>query len=186
MTSPRGFEADLGEGVLLTLRTPESAEPMHRLTVRNLDRLRRWEPWANDEQTIDSIERYTTHQLDQFMSGNVIPAMIVDHGIPIGSASLRMDRYLLIAELGCWVDRDAEGRGIVGRACSALIDHAIAHGMRRIEIRTAATNDRSRRVAERLGFQLEGTLRSALPIGETRLDVAVFGLVIAPDQHTKD
>jgi RimJ/RimL family protein N-acetyltransferase len=159
---------------------------MHRLTVKNLDRLRLWEPWANDEQTIESTERYTKHQLDQFVDGTVIPAMIVDHGIPIGSASLRLDRYLLIAELGYWIDRDAEGRGIVGRACSALIDHAIAHGMRRIEIRTAATNDRSRRVAERLGFQREGTLRSALPIGETRLDVAVFGLVTAHDRHKKD
>lgn len=50
-------------------------------------------------------------------------------------------------------------------------------GIARAEIRTSVENRRSRAVAERLGFAHEGTLRSALPVGDRRHDLAVYGLV---------
>ncbi len=55
---------------------------------------------------------------------------------------------------------------------------ARARGAHRVEIRTAVDNVRSRGLAERLGFTHEGTLRSGMPLGERRVDVAVYGLVL--------
>jgi ribosomal-protein-serine acetyltransferase len=171
------FEFDLGSGYSLALRTLATVETMHRLTEKNLDRLRAWEPWAQGEQSESDLAAFTQFQLDQFARGAVVPTVIFRGDQAVGSASLKLDAYLSTAELGYWIDRDEEGKGIVSRACSALIEHAFGAGMRRLEIRTAAYNERSCRVAERLGFEREGILREALPIGANRLDVALYGRI---------
>ncbi|WP_367948702.1 GNAT family N-acetyltransferase [Rathayibacter sp. VKM Ac-2857] len=87
--------------------------------------------------------------------------------------------YTQTAELGYWIDAAAEGRGAVTRACVALLTEVPRRGIRRVEIRTAVENARSSRVAERLGFTCEGVLASALPLGDERLDVAVYGRTFA-------
>ncbi|WP_044442327.1 GNAT family N-acetyltransferase [Agreia bicolorata] len=161
----------------MALRTLATVEMMHHLTEKNLDRLRRWEPWAQGAQTESDLATFTEFQLGQFARGAAIPTVIFRGDEAVGSASLKLDAYLATAELGYWIDRDEEGKGIVSRACTALIEHARDIGSTRVEIRTAALNERSCRVAERLGFEREGFLRGALPIGEIRLDVALYGLV---------
>ncbi len=44
-------------------------------------------------------------------------------------------------------------------------------------MRTLTTNDRSRRLAERLGFTLEGVLRAAAPFPDGHRDVALYALL---------
>ena len=64
------------------------------------------------------------------------------------------------------------------RAVSALVDHAFSSlGLNRVEIRAAPENRRSRAIADRLGFQLEGTLRQAQRIGDQYLDNAVYSML---------
>ncbi len=174
------FSRDLGDDFFLALRTTATDAAMHRLIERNLDRLRPWEPWAQNEQTEADTAAFTRLQLDLFSRGAAVPALVLQGDDPIGAASLKLDSYLGTSELGYWIDRDWEGRGIMTRACAALIEHAIGAGMRRIEIRTASFNERSCRLAVRLGFEREGLLRQALPIGDHRLDVALYGRIVAP------
>ena len=65
-------------------------------------------------------------------------------------------------EIGYWIDRDWQGRGLVSEAVQALCAVAVKFmGARRVEIRCAPTNARSRAIPERLGFHLDGTLREA-------------------------
>jgi ribosomal-protein-serine acetyltransferase len=172
------FSSELGRGYALALRTVDSIDEMHALTIKNLPRLRAWEPWAQGEQTVESTASFTRYQLGQFIEGSVIPCVITHDGIAIGSATLKVDGYLKSGELGYWIDESAEGQGVVTLACTRLIEHAGQSGIRRLEIRTASRNSRSIAVAERLGFEPEGVLRQALPIGSERLDVSVYGRVL--------
>lgn len=169
---------DLGDGLTLAPRDESTVGAMHELTMRNLDRLRRWEHWAHDEQTRQGMAGYTQFLAGEVDAGRLLAFVIRLDGRPVGAISLRLDRYLGTAELGFWIDHEAEGRGLVTRAAAALVERAKAEGMSRIELRTGVGNDRSRRVAERLGMRHEGTLRSALPVGESRQDVAIYGLVL--------
>ena len=81
-------------------------------------------------------------------------------------------------DLGYWLVSAAEGKGLVTRACAAMIDYAFTDlGLRRLEIKVAESNSRSRAVAERLGFTLEGTARKAEPVKGRWEDLLVFGLL---------
>lgn len=173
------FEHDLGHGCALALRTPETARELIPVITANIDRLRRWEPWAHafDSDDGDPDDSWEREQLRLFTEGLAIPAVIRQDGAAVGAVSARIDRYRGTAELGYWIDAAHEGRGIVRRACRALIARLFVDGIARIEIRTAAHNERSVRLADRLGFHREGTLRRMLPVGGARHDVAVFGLL---------
>ena len=60
-------------------------------------------------------------------------------------------------------------------AVRAYTGHAFeVWGMHRMELRAAVGNARSRAVAERVGFVLEGVLRGAERVGDRHLDVAVY------------
>jgi ribosomal-protein-serine acetyltransferase len=172
------FGRDLGDGYTLTLRDLTTVRPLHELVVANAERLRAAEPWAWQEQTVETIGLHTEHLLGQYAMDRALPCVIRQDDRIVGAASLAFDPYLGQASLGYWVDAGLEGRGVVRRAATVLVGVARARGAARAEIRTAVDNVRSRGLAERLGFTHEGTLRSAMPLGPVRVDVAVYGLVL--------
>lgn len=172
------FGRDLGDGYTLTLRDLTTVEALHRLVQANLDRLRAAEPWAWEPQTREAIGLQTEHLLGQYAMDRALPCVIRQDDRVVGAASLGFDPYLGQASLGYWVDAGLEGRGVVRRAATVLVGVARARGTARAEIRTAVGNARSRGLAERLGFAHEGTLRSGMPLGDVRVDVAVYGLAL--------
>jgi ribosomal-protein-alanine N-acetyltransferase len=69
----------------------------------------------------------------------------------------------LTMELGYWLAEPFWGRGYVAEACRALLTHAFAEYLpERMQARVIEGNTASERVLAKLGFQYEGTLRSAL------------------------
>ena len=172
------FAIDLGDGDGIVLRESWTVTPLHELIEKNLDRLREWEPWAQGEQTQAGLASFTAFEMHQWVEGKSLPAAIVSDGRVVGSVGARIDGYARIADVGYWIDKDAEGRGLVTRAVRALIEHLHTdRGIRRIEIRAAVDNVRSRAVAERLGFTLERVLRSAQVVGDQVNDVALYALI---------
>ncbi len=70
------------------------------------------------------------------------------------------------------------GRGVLTRAASALVAYAFESvGLHRLEILPDVENARSRAVAERLGFRLEGVLRDRLLYADGRGDQAIYALL---------
>ena len=67
-----------------------------------------------------------------------------------------------VAEVGYWVLPDGRGRGVAGRALTAMSDWLFDLGLHRIELMHSVLNEPSCRVAVKNGFDLEGTRRSAL------------------------
>lgn len=172
------FSIVLDDNSDLVLREPWTVDGMHALTTKNLDRLRQWEPWAQGDQTHEGLVRYTQHELNEWVAGRSLPVAIRRGDALVGSVGARIDSYAGIAELGYWIDEDEEGKGLVTLAASALIDHLREdRRLRRLEIRAAVENTRSCAVAERLGFEREGTLRRAQQVGDRVHDVALYALV---------
>ncbi|SCL16195.1 Protein N-acetyltransferase, RimJ/RimL family [Micromonospora nigra] len=90
-----------------------------------------------------------------------------------------------VCEAGCWLEPAAEGRGLVTRAVTRLIDWVVdERGLHRVEWRTDARNARSIAVARRLGMRRDGVLRELLPGPEGRTDLEVWS-VLAPEWRAR-
>jgi RimJ/RimL family protein N-acetyltransferase len=86
------------------------------------------------------------------------------------------------AEIGYLLAPDSRGRGYVTEACARVIDWLFTPapdglGLVRIRWSAPAENTASAAVAQRLGFVLEGRLRSALVHRGSRHDDLVAGLL---------
>jgi RimJ/RimL family protein N-acetyltransferase len=115
--------------------------------------------------------------------GLLAPYVIEDTkaGTILGGANLRLfDPMRDTVELGYWLFVDARGRGVATRAVRALVEHAHANGVVRVEAHVRLGNTASERVLERAGFQREGVKRRLLRHGGARVDATLFAIV-APD-----
>ena len=81
-------------------------------------------------------------------------------------------------EIGFWTAPQARDRGVMTAAARLVIRFGfeILH-LERIEWLALVGNDASLRVAEKLGFQLEGTARAGLLHRDKRVDAWVAGLL---------
>jgi ribosomal-protein-serine acetyltransferase len=99
------------------------------------------------------------------------------HGISWPNAS---------TSIGYWLAEAHQGRGIMTAAVSAYVEHSFkTWRLHRFELRAAVANDRSRAVAERLGFRLEGVLRDAERVGDHTHDLVVYS-ILATEWQTRD
>lgn len=91
-------------------------------------------------------------------------AIAID-GEAVGSIGLfrGSDVYVKSAELGYWLGRDFWGRGVMTRAVEEICAMGFARwDIVRIHADPYAANVGSRRVLEKAGFTLEGTLRQSV------------------------
>jgi ribosomal-protein-serine acetyltransferase len=87
-------------------------------------------------------------------------------------------------EIGCWLGKGAEGRGLMTVAARTLVDWAFrVRGMTRVCWQTTPDNVRSIAVAERLGMRREGVLRKSFAHNGVHHDTIV--LAILADEWAK-
>jgi RimJ/RimL family protein N-acetyltransferase len=81
-----------------------------------------------------------------------------------------------IAEATCWALPRARGRGMITTALSAVLRFGFGGlGLERVSYAWAVGNDASARVAEKCGFTVEGTQRSAWVVDGRRVDCVMAG-----------
>jgi ribosomal-protein-serine acetyltransferase len=169
------FRVDLaGDRYLRLLEEPDAVE-VYALIEANREHLARWLPWAG-QQTFEATMAFirgTRRQLaedDGFQAGIVRDESLV--GV-VGFHSVQWGHRA--TSIGYWLGAAEQGRGTMTLAVAALLDHAFDEwGLNRVEIRAATENHRSRAVAERLGFRLDGILREAERVGDRFFDNAVY------------
>jgi RimJ/RimL family protein N-acetyltransferase len=134
---------------------------------------------------VDSWLAETVHQWR--LGGDGVRLAMVERtsGEIVGSVGLRdTDWEAGRSEIGYGVQARRRGRGYATQAVRALGRWALTDGgMRRVQLRVRLDNVASLRVAEKAGYQREGTLRMADWDGKEAHDLAVFSM-IATDLET--
>ncbi len=180
---PALFTCPLGDDAALIPRTVAIADAYQALLEANFKRLARWFPGAFDEPPTPEGTRADLERAGRaWLEGSQVPLAIAvqgEEGLRLaGWVNLLIDGPARSAEVGYWLDADFEGRGLVTRAVTAVLNHAFGQlDLQRVELQTTADNERSRSVARRLGFTQEGVLREAAAFADGRRDVVVHGLL---------
>lgn len=95
----------------------------------------------------------------------------------VGMLAITM-RSLGVGEVGFWASKAHRGNGYITEATTTVSRWAFTHlSVDRVEWRAEVGNTASRAVAERAGFTMEGTLRSAINNKGVRRDCWVASLL---------
>jgi len=178
--------------ILRCARGAEDAAALNAAVRESLPELAPWMPWAQSAPSLAETEAVCRRMRVDFLLRNDLVVLVFERradgseGELVGGSGLhRIDWTVRRFEIGYWCRTSWCGRGLVTEAARGLAAWAFTQlHARRVEIRTDAANQRSRRVAERAGFDLEGVLRqdSLSPQGTPR-DTCVYariGLADAP------
>ncbi|PZP27792.1 MAG: GNAT family N-acetyltransferase [Roseateles depolymerans] len=172
-----------GERVLLQVPRAGGGAELAVVIAQSLSHLRPWMVWAQDAPTAESAELVERRMWADFVARRDLCYRLYARradgsaGRLLGGCGLhRIDWSVRRCEIGYWIRPEAAGQGNVSAAVALLLE--LARGvlqMRRVEIRCDARNLKSRAVAERCGFELEGILRQdSLGVDGTPRDTCVY------------
>lgn len=173
------FPFTLDDGTELRLLTQDDAERVFQLVAKNRSHLDPWLRWSGRIQTLDDARAYIQRYINLAERSEGYHAGMWVDGVFVGGVACPMlNRDSFKAEIGYWLNAGSTGRGLVTRASRALITRLFEmEKMHRIEIQCVVDNVRSRAVAERLGFTLEGIKRESEWITTSFRDHALYSLL---------
>ena len=173
------FALPLGDTAQLRPLEPSHASEF----LAHIDRARPhvdpWIPWATLSTDLASatsvLQRYAGRQAED--SGRIY-GIWLDGTLVGGVMFTNFDAAAGVCEIGCWLEADGAGRGLVTRACRELIDWAFKErGMSRVEWWVATGNTRSIAAARRLGMTRDGVLRQRSPYRGVRHDCEIWSVL---------
>jgi len=176
------------EGERLLLLAPEAGRGAEMAVViaQSIAHLRPWMIWAQEPPTAESAELVMRRMQADFIARSDLSYQLFarrDDGRPgqlLGGSGLhRIDWAVRCFEIGYWLRPSALGQGLASEAVRLLTRLAFAQlDARRVEIRMDERNTRSRAVAERCGYTLEGVLRqNALGVDGVPRDTRVYARI---------
>ena len=155
------------------------AESLLNLVNANRVYLREWLPWVDHMQTVANFTHYIIDTKKRAVDKTDFGyAIIIDNNI-VGRMGLHHINYQnKIGEIGYWLAGGLQGRGIITKSCTALINHGFTQlGLNRIEIKCGLGNGKSRAIAEKMQFKQEGILREAELLNGKFIDLYLYAML---------
>ncbi|SIT03976.1 GNAT family N-acetyltransferase [Alicyclobacillus vulcanalis] len=169
----------IDDSLCLRLLEPRDAEDLYRLLDESRAYLREWLPFLDDNQSSADTRAFILSGLKRYANQDGAEIGLWYQGEIAGVLGLHfIDWANRATSLGYWLGERYQGKGIMTRACQAVIDILFRdYGLMRVEIRAATGNRKSRAVAERLGFTYEGFKRQAEWLYDHYVDHAVYSML---------
>lgn len=155
---------DRFESERLIIRMPDMGDALDVWNAQrnSLPALRKWMIWAQSMPELATVEESLRKSIADFITREDLRLHLFskETGEFIGSSGLhRINWEIPKFEIGYWMDSRFEGHGYMTEAVKRITRFAFEDlGAKRVEIRCDEENLRSRSVAERAGYQLEGLL----------------------------
>ncbi|HEX8314845.1 MAG TPA: GNAT family protein [Flavisolibacter sp.] len=145
----------------------------------NRPALRQWLPWVDRMRTIENFRWYINRCKEQHEEKTDYSYVVKVKEQAAGRIGIHyIDQQNKSGAIGYWIGSDFSGRGIITKACVALINHCFTElELNRLEIKCATRNYKSAAVAERLSFTKEGVLRQAEWVNGQAVDLSVYAML---------
>jgi ribosomal-protein-serine acetyltransferase len=173
------FSYRVDDEIELRLLEERHAETLFALVDANRAYLREWLPWLDENRDAEASRAFIRSCLQQFADNKGYQAGVWVEGELAGMLGHHaIDRANRTAMIGYWLAAGYQGRGIMTRACRALVDQAFDElGMNRVVIRCGTGNARSCAIPRRLGFTLEGVMRQSEWLYDHFVDHNVYAML---------
>ena len=170
----------------LILRVPTLADAaaVNQAVQESFAELNRWMEWAAEPQTMEELETFCEESRQKWLEDREYPLLMIlkEGGTVIGSCGYpNLDWEVPKFEIGYWCHSAYTGCGYVSEAAYGLARLAFDEfHAARVELRMDAQNERSWRVAERLGFELEAVIHADVRANSGELsDTRIYALTNA-------
>ncbi len=156
--------------------------PVHEAVLVSLPELAAYLPWAHQRYNRGVTQQFIRESAAAWHEGRAFDFAIrrsTEPGRHLGNVSIWFtSRANATGEVGYWVRTDETGQGI----CTEVVARVLRFGfedlaLHRIVVRIGVGNTGSERIAQKLGFRLEGTLRDEVLVGDTWIDHTIWGLL---------
>lgn len=163
----------------LELIADKHATSLFDLVSSNREHLRAWLPWVDSMKTVEDFQNYIYQCQQQHQAGSDYGYVISYNLQLIGRIGIHyINHQNKSGAIGYWIGKEWEGKGIITRACVALLQNCFTDlQLNRIEIRCGTGNQKSAAIPERLCFTKEGVLRQAEWVNGRFHDLALYSLL---------
>ena len=173
------FQIPIDRHNRLVIPSIDHAEELFALVDTNRDHLGKFLAWVPHNKTVqDSIDFIKSRDHEDTYSGKYA-LLILQNGKIAGIIDFHKGkRSPKSLEIGYWLSKSFSGKGLMTKACAALIDFAYKNSdVNRIVICCATKNFKSQAIPERLGFTKEGVGRQYGLLNGEHFDVNVNSIL---------
>lgn len=173
------FSYQIDEQLKLILPGEQHAEEIYISVRENLEELKFWMPWVTDDYSIETARDFIKTNLTEMAQNNSFAAAIALNEKIVGTIGFHhLDTINKSVQMGYWLDKQAQGKGLATKCCRVLINYAFNElKLNRIQINCNVENTKSRAIPERLGFKLEGIHRQVEWLNNEFRDWAVYAML---------
>jgi len=168
---------------IVTLRPfrMEDASQLYEAVRESLADIKPWMSRAYDGYSRDDVESFIKMNRAGWEERTHYGFAIIDakNGDVLGTCGLNhLHPVYHFCNLGYWIRSSRHGEGLAGRAALLAARYGFEHGgIIRAEIVIAVGNEKSRRVAEKIGAHYEGVLLNRMAIGKVIADAYMYSII---------
>ncbi|TCS94751.1 GNAT family N-acetyltransferase [Hazenella coriacea] len=172
------FSYFIDDELSLVLLQKKDAPVIYQLIDKNRSHLREWLPWVDSTKSVEDSVTVIQMWLQSFANEDGFSTGISYKGEIVGIIGFhKICQRNRSSSIGYWLSKDAQGKGIMTRACRALIEIGFReYDLHRIEIRCGEENHKSRLIPERLGFKQEGIIKDGEWLYNRFHNLVIYGL----------
>lgn len=172
----------IDEEVSLRLFTEDDNKEYYNLIIDSKSYLKKWVTWVDSVESEEDASESLKLRIEGLVESGGYPMFfaIIYKGKIAGTIGFNdIEKINGVGELGYWLGKDFQRKGIMSRAFKAVIDYGFKElGLNRIEAYIAAGNERSKALPKRFGFLEEGRIRQAEWLYDHYEDELVYGLLV--------
>lgn len=180
------FSLHVDDDIELRLQDLTQTETQFATIYANRDHIGQHLNWVHQHLSTEDTRLFIQNARRSFANGTDLSTAIYYQGQFVGSAGLHLrDALARRGEIGYWLAKEVNGKGIMTRVVRALVDYGFTiFRMNKIIIRAATNNPASAGIPKRLGFNLEGTLRDEGFVYDHYVDLEVYAMLAQDWQIT--